>query len=351
MPDNHTVYDVTKDYEWNYQHVPAPEVHGKQDILPVPGKWTYAGLPVASPFAMSAGPLLNSRWVAYYARLGFDILTYKTVRRCGRKSYAPPNLVPVDISELNQSDSEIMSTTNVNHSWAVSFGMPSREPATWQEDVEKAKESLLPGQLLSVSVVATPQTNDNILSIAKDYSTCAIHAFDSGADVVEVNFSCPNVATRDGMLYTQPNASSEVLQRVREAIQDRPLLVKLGYIQDEKLANQWVQLSEGLVQGLVMVNCIGAKVLSPDGNRLFEGNSRGIAGKAIRAAVQHQVQMFQSIIRKNNANLRTVAVGGISTLEDIQHHLNTGAECIQIATAAMIDPLWAVRRRKEWYST
>ena len=348
MSSHHTVYDVNQDYEWNYQNVPSSEIHDKQDIAPVPGAWTYAGLPVPSPFAMSAGPLLNSRWIVYYARLGFDVLTYKTVRRCSRESYPLPNLVPVTANELTEPNTEIESAEGMDHSWAVSFGMPSREPVVWQEDVARAKESLQPGQLLSVSVVATPAPEGGLPAIAHDYAGCAKNAFDSGADIVELNFSCPNVATRDGMLYAQPEASLEVLKRVRDMIQDRPLLVKLGFISDPALAKQWVDLAEGLAQGLVMVNCIGAKVNNPGGKPIFEGEPRGIAGQAIRSAVKDQVRLFQSIIKERNASIRTIAVGGISSLRDIHDHLAAGAESFQIATAAMLDPHWAIRVRKEW---
>jgi len=348
VSSHHTVYDVNQDYEWNYQNVPSSEVHGSQDIAPIPGAWTYAGLPVPSPFAMSAGPLLNSRWIAYYARLGFDVLTYKTVRRCSRESYPLPNLVPVTAHELTEPNKEIDFSARMDHSWAVSFGMPSREPVVWQEDVARAKESLLPGQLLSVSVVATPAPEDELTAIANDYAGCAKNAFDSGADIVELNFSCPNVATRDGMLYAQPEASLEVLKRVRDSIQNRPLLVKLGFISETTLANQWINLAEGLVQGLVMVNCIGARVKNPEGKPIFEGEPRGIAGQAIGSAVKNQVSLFQSIIKERNASVRTIAVGGISSLRDIHEHLTAGAESFQIATAAMLDPLWAIQVRKEW---
>ena len=35
----------------------------------------------------------------------------------------------------------------------------------------------------------------------RDYAQCARWAVESGADCVEANFSCPNVATCDGQLY------------------------------------------------------------------------------------------------------------------------------------------------------
>src|SRR5881275_3135762 len=83
-------YDTSRTYRWNYDR--APEPPAGLDIPPLAGRWTYCGLRVASPLAIAAGPLLNGRWILYYAALGFDILTYKTVRSRQRRSYPMPNL-------------------------------------------------------------------------------------------------------------------------------------------------------------------------------------------------------------------------------------------------------------------
>ena len=76
-------YDIRKDYTWNFDHAPEPVVG---DVPAVDGDWTYCGQPVDSPLGIAAGPLLNGRWLLYYASLGFDILTYKTVRARDRAS-------------------------------------------------------------------------------------------------------------------------------------------------------------------------------------------------------------------------------------------------------------------------
>ena len=85
-------YDIRKDYTWNFDHAPEPVVG---DVPAVDGDWTYCGQPVDSPLGIAAGPLLNGRWLLYYASLGFDILTYKTVRARERASYGLPNLQPI----------------------------------------------------------------------------------------------------------------------------------------------------------------------------------------------------------------------------------------------------------------
>ena len=86
-------YDIRKDYAWNFDHSPEPIL---SDVPKVDGEWSYCGQQVDSPLGIAAGPLLNGRWLLYYASLGFDILTYKTVRSRESESYGLPNLQPVD---------------------------------------------------------------------------------------------------------------------------------------------------------------------------------------------------------------------------------------------------------------
>jgi hypothetical protein len=78
MNDGLPRYDRLQSYDWNYAYAPEPV---EADVPAIPGTWDFCGLPVASPLGIAAGPLLNGRWVRYYASLGFDVLTYKTVAR------------------------------------------------------------------------------------------------------------------------------------------------------------------------------------------------------------------------------------------------------------------------------
>jgi hypothetical protein len=48
---------------------------------------------VASPLGVPAGPLLDSKWTTLAANLGYDIVTYKTIRTCASTGHAPPNVL------------------------------------------------------------------------------------------------------------------------------------------------------------------------------------------------------------------------------------------------------------------
>src|SRR5437899_11499663 len=97
-------YQTEQTYDWNYDHAPEPlEVH----VPAAPGVWQFCGLPVGSPLGVPAGPLLTGRWLLYYASLGFDVLTYKTVRSSQRECYPLPNLQPVHCGQLRGGESNL----------------------------------------------------------------------------------------------------------------------------------------------------------------------------------------------------------------------------------------------------
>lgn len=328
-------YDWRETYDWNYQHAPAPVPH---DEPPVPGTWNFCGLPVGSPLGIAAGPLLNGKWILYYAVLGFDVLTYKTVRSRHRACYSLPNLQPVSTGSIHDDRRTLNGRAKMEGSWAVSFGMPSKSPDIWRADVEATRRALPKNKVLSVSVVATPEEHWTLEEVAEDFARCAKWAVDSGADCVEANFSCPNVASADGQLYQSPDSAGLVAARVRDVIGRTPLLIKIGHVTEERLA---VELSRSLaryVDALVMVNCISAQVRSSDQELLFDGQRRGIAGEAIRDAAVEQVRLFSRVIGQQALALRLVGVGGIATAAHVRAHLDAGAHAVQLATAAMLDP-------------
>jgi dihydroorotate dehydrogenase len=330
-----SAYDWRQSYDWNYEHVPAPVTLDEPSI---PGVWKYCGLPVNSPLGIAAGPLLNGRWILYYASLGFDVLTYKTVRSQHRTCYPMPNLQPIAATKITGTEAILPVSTKMHGSWAVSFGMPSKSPEIWRADIEATRVALPKHKILAVSVVATPEDDWTIDDVADDFARCAKWAVDSGADCIEANFSCPNVASTDGHLYQHPEVAGIVAARIREAIGSKPLLIKIGHVRDEISAAELSKKLAPYADALVMVNCVSATVIDTQQNPLFNGELRGIAGQAIRYVVLDQVRLFAQVIHQSALNLLLVGVGGIGTAEQVKAHVEAGSHAIQLASAAMLDP-------------
>ena len=111
----------------------------------------------------------------------------------------------------------------------ISFALDGATAATISEDfthapeimlgrlpklaaVTRANAALHPGQVMIVSIVATPHTGTSFL---QDFVTTALLAKDAGAHIVEANFSCPNVDKKEGLLYTSPDTVKEIASAFR----------------------------------------------------------------------------------------------------------------------------------------
>ncbi len=344
------VYNWRKSYDWNFEHAPEG---GCSDAASTPGpvdadagsrgpQYTFCGLPVTSPLGIAAGPLLNGKWISWYARLGYSSLTYKTVRSRRWECYPPPNLQPISQGEVRDGQT-VTARASMGDSWAISFGMPSREPQWWRSDMQWARQQLRPGQVLVASVVASPQPEWTLEEIGADYARCARWAADAGADCVELNLSCPNVSSADGRLYCKPESAARVARQVRELVPEIPLVLKIGYVGRAGEAQRLVDAVAGCCNALSMVNCLSCRVKGPDGY-LFGGEQRGIGGAAIRRECLRQVERFASAIQRSNVPLSIIGVGGISRPEHVQTYLDAGAEATQVATAAVLCPQLAA----EW---
>ena len=348
-------YDPSQSYEWNFEHAPPAEsLHrAGSPPQPIPGSWRFCGLPVSSPLGIAAGPLLNGAWLRYYAELGFDVLTYKTVRSIERACFPMPNLLPVAAEVMTGDEPHVVAEASMRGTWAVSFGMPSKPPSVWRADVEETRKLLSREKVLVVSVVASEQPGWTIDDLAEDYARCARWAVESGADVVETNFSCPNVCSTDGQLYQTPADAALCAARVRDAIGKTPYVVKIGHIRDAAEAEALVAALQPSIDGLAMTNSVAAPVVDVRGTSMFDGKPRGICGRAVLEPSLKQTRMIRQVV--NERHLRggikppfLIGVGGAFTAEDARRYLVAGAEAVHLATAVMVDPAVALRIRADW---
>ena len=342
-----TRYDITRTYDWNYEN--APEPPSAEEAEPVAGDWRFCGLPVASPLGIAAGPLLNSRWILYYAALGFDSLTYKTVRSSYRACYEPPNLLPVASAALAGEGATLAAAPEAEafDTWAISFGMPSKAPEQWRADVERTRRGLGPGKVLSVSVVASPSAGWTMRQVANDFAQCARWAIDAGAHVVEANLSCPNVCTQEADLYLSAEASADIASTIRARIGGAPLALKVGLFPGPEEAEALIRAVSPFAHAVSATNSITALVRDADNQILFGGLRRGIGGRAIADRCNRETQMLARIMRETGAPLELVSVGGVMTADDVRGRLAAGVSHVHLATAPMLDPRVGFRIREQ----
>ena len=353
-------YRIDRSYAWNYAHGPVwsqplPEV-------PATPSKRFFGVEVASRIGISAGLLLNARWIDFYARCGFDILTYKTVRSHRRACQPMPNWLfidPADVGFVALAGRELHAGKRPPSAdpreWtaSVSFGMPSRDPADWMADVAQARTLLAPRQALIVSVVASPAEGWSADDIVRDFGSLAAMAREAGAQLVEANLSCPNVRSAEGDLYLDAAMSGRIAQALRAGAGTLPVLLKIGHVPDDKRLAALLRAVAGAASGLVIVNGVSRPVLAADGAPAFGAGRRqaGILGRGIHEIGVADVARALRLIRAEGLDLEVAGVGGIASADDAAAYFDAGACAVLMGSAPMTDPALAARMKAlhpEW---
>ena len=346
-----------------------------------------AGFQVDFPLGLPASVLTqNAEWIGYYAHRGFDILTYKTVRTRKTSAHEKPNWAflidsPDHIDPSNTEVDAVNEYTGSDKgdrsklSMANSFGIPSLEPTSWQEDIKKAKEFLREGhQVLIVSIMATIDESESsvtdkevvLKAIADDFAQAAVMAKKAGADIIEANYSCPNLAeSSTENIYQDPNTSSFISKTIKDTLSNSfpdekvPLFVKIGYLQEPQLC-AFVEKNINYIEGIVAINTIPAKVVDPTQERkpLFPNREEaGISGFAIRKQAQevakNLVKIREELLTKNpNLKLNILGVGGALTPQDCRDYLdNIKVDVVESCTGAFIDPDLGIKLRSPKQTT
>ena len=340
-------YDVAKTYNWHYEHGP---IHDRppERVAPVREE-QFFGHPVNSTIGVPSGPLLNSMWVTYYARLGWDIVTYKSVRSRHKGCYSLPNLQFLDVGAQlagAPSSERVVALQGTpadprHATWGITFGMPSRDPDTWQPDVKVARESLADGQVLIVGVTATPEDDSTEEDVAQDYALCCRLAAEAGAQVIECNLSCPNVKSAESYAYTDAELSGLIARRIREAVPDLPLLLKMGYYEDAESMRAVMLAVAPHVDGLTLTNGIAKTQVTRDGKCAYPEDFRlvsGVGGWGVRESSLENLRRGARIREEENLDLEFLGCSGIMQPEDAAEYYRAGACAVQCATLAMLVP-------------
>ena len=362
-PPPHSYYDVNKSYTENLNEGPfIDEYPPERDLSKIAHLQSELfGHKINTGLGIAAGPLLNGAYVQALAKCGFDVLTYKTVRSGKRECHPAPNCVYVDThgpiavdaigSELvaqPEAPDDMNKITITN-----SFGMPSYAPETWQADIEETNRALGEGQLMIVSVVGTAPAEGEYTGDAdkqdkffNDFAHTAALAKEAGAKAIEVNFSCPNVKKDSGSLFTQPEASSDILRRVKKAVGDTPVIVKMGFFTDLDLMKRVIEANiEAGADAFCGINTLSMKVYTdeskteaalPTGIGGFDRTSSGLCGYGITDRAEDFIREFTRIAEELDAReIPLLNTGGVTTPEQIKQRIGMGCDVVMSTTGSM----------------
>ncbi len=347
-------YDPGKTYQYNYDYGPFESA---TDVKSTPRKeeqkYSFLGHKVYLPFGIPAGPLLNSNYIKYAFEKGFDVVVYKTVRADYYPCHPFPNILSLkidgDLTPVKMKGELItdfvykdrMSITN-------SFGVPSKEPAVWQEDVRQALKYEKKGQLMILSFMGTVKKNQTQQEFIDDFVLAARFSKETGAKVLEANLSCPNIGN-EGLVCYNLAITPEIVKAIRKAIGNIPLILKIGYFQDEKLLQRIAEVAAEYADGIAAINTLQTSIVDKYSNQALPGKMRlasGVCGAAIKWAGIDMVKRLKRIREKKNFHYEIVGIGGVIDENDFLDYKRAGADCVMSATGAMWNPDLAQRVRK-----
>lgn len=350
-------YDPLQSYEDNYTHGPFGAFQN-DDVYQKEGEpmHTFHGQSVYAPFGIPAGPLLNSAFCIAAFKKGFDIAVYKTVRSGAYPCHPFPNVLAIhpdgdlDAEKLahpviaDTTYSEPLSITN-------SFGVPSKDPAVWQEDVKKAIAAEGKGQVLVLSFMGTVREGQTQEEFIADYVLAAERAYETGARVLETNLSCPNIGN-EGLVCYNLEITESIVKGIKKVIGDTPLILKVGYYKDDAPMEILAGIAHEYQVGISGINTLQAEVRTQAGEQALPGSPTrlrsGVCGAGIKWAGIDFVRRMHVLREKHGYSFQLEGVGGVTTPEDYKAYRDAGADSVMTATGAMWNPYLA-REIKETY--
>src|SRR5260221_989880 len=347
-------YDPTKTYEENYEKGPfGGFADGKVYKNTDKPQSTFLGQKVSLPFGIPAGPLLNSNFCKAAFEKGFDICVYKTVRSDFYPCHQFPNILgihPKGNLTMDKLENPIVANTDYSQPLSItnSFGVPSKKPEAWQEDVKKAISYACKGQVLVLSFMGTVKENQTREEFIEDYILAAKLSKETGAKILETNLSCPNIGN-EGLVCYNIETTKRVAQGIRKVIGNTPLTLKVGYYTNINQLEELAKIANEYANSIALVNTLQATIVDDNNQQALPGKNRlrsGICGSSIKWAGLDMVRKLKQIKAQNNYAYSIDGVGGVITPEDYQQYLEAGADAVMSATGAMWNPYLAQEIKK-----
>ena len=349
-------YDINLSFAENYAKGPHSQGALPLRTMPDKGKWhSFLGYAIASRVGIPACCIMTSKGIALAAQLGFDVLTYKTIRSVAMLEPPLPHICyvdcpgPITIDDIGGVVHETHQPPQKNEDIALSnsFGIISSSLDVIINDIACARKSLQEGQILIVSIFGTEQEHRSMI---EDFVFIAKVAYHAGAHIIEANLSCPNVGCKEP-LYKNPALVYEITHAITQAIPEIPLIAKVGLFDDtQNMKEMFCAAYKGGARGICGINSVPMRVINDENKPVF-GQGRcisGVSGMPIHDVALQFIKDAREIIEQENLDLVLLATGGVTAPEHFQEFLNAGADIVLSATGAIYNPYVAYEYHQKY---
>ncbi len=158
-----------------------------------------------------------------------------------------------------------------------------------------------------------------------------------GVAGIELNISCPNVGKSGLQFALDRDAAAQVTRAVRHAT-DLPLMVKLSPAATD-IRGIAQAIADAGADAISATNTLTGMAIDRGRRKPFLGNTYGgLSGPALKPVALRVVYEVAQVV-----DIPIVAIGGVSSLDDVLDFLMAGACAVQVGTAVFADPVLPLR--------
>jgi len=261
-----------------------------------------AGIRLESPLVLASGVLgTTASSLRRVAAAGAGAVTTKSCSLSPRKGHPAPCILPWKGGMLN----------------AVGLSNPGVDGAL----AEIAEYKRTCGTPLIASIFAdSPETFGEL--------ACRIAA--GRPDLIEVNVSCPNVASEFGTPFAaDPEACAAVTRAVKAAAGGIPVAVKLS-VQCASIARMAEVCRDSGADAITAINTVGPGMWIDTGvgRPVLSNREGGVSGTAILPIAVRAVHEIRKAV-----DLPIIGTGGVSCADDALQLIMAGADAVGIGSA------------------
>ncbi|MBU7047544.1 MAG: dihydroorotate dehydrogenase [Theionarchaea archaeon] len=267
------------------------------------------GLTLKNPLILASGILgTKGALLKRVAEKGAGAVITKSIGMNPRKGYRNPTVIQV-------SDDIVLNA----------MGLPNPGCHEFSEEIKIAKKGGVP---VIVSLFGGSK---------EEFSQGAVVMEKAGADMLELNVSCPHSQPRyKGLHLGQiPVETKGVIELVKQSV-SIPVMVKLS-----PNVTDIVEVVDACVSGgadaVSLVNTVQALEVEPFLEKPVLGNMvGGQSGASIRCIAQKKVADVMIAMEQGRIEeVPVVGVGGIESGEDVARFLLLGCQCVEIGSAVL----------------
>ena len=279
----------------------------------------FCGIRFENPFCLSSSPVSNTYEMCARAyEAGWGGIVFKTL---GMESTFKIVMPSPRLSVYNYGDKRFVGLQNAEQ-------ISDRNIDDNIKDITKLKKEF-PGKVLIASIMGY---NDD------DWATLAKMSEDAGADMLELNFSCPQMAikTAGHRIGQDFGAVAHFTEIVKKSC-NIPVMAKMTPNITDMIPVA-LAAKEGGADAIAAINTIKAitdidiENFTPLPNIKGHSAATGFSGRSVKPVA---LRFISDMYNSKELNLPLSAVGGIETWIDALHFILMGGKTVQVTTAVL----------------